>query len=109
MIDELDGVGVRDVLDTEQRGVVIDFWSPWCAPCRSLRPHLNRLAQARETGWRFIAVNTETHPDAAEQFAVTSLPTLVLFRRGAELYRFTGAALPSAMDDKLEELTPLQA
>jgi thioredoxin len=105
MIDELDGVAVHDVLNTEQRGVVIDFWAPWCAPCRVLRPHLNKLAQERETGWRFVAVNTEAHPEAAKQFGVSALPTLVVFRQGAELHRFTGATLPSAMDEKLEELS----
>jgi len=108
MIDELDTKAVRDVLDTERRGVVIDFWSPWCAPCRALRPHLDKLAQVRARGWRFVAVNTEAHPDATEQFGVSSLPTLVMFRQGSEVHRFTGATLPSAMDAKLEELTLMQ-
>lgn len=104
MIDELDGAKVREVLGSELRGVLIDFWSPWCAPCRTLRPHLDKLAREREMSWRFVAVNTETHPDAAEAFGVSALPTLVLYRAGVEVHRFSGSALPSSIDAKLDEL-----
>ncbi|MEM6993324.1 MAG: thioredoxin domain-containing protein [Myxococcota bacterium] len=102
-MSELDGDAVREVLKEEFRGVLIDFWSPWCSPCRSLRPHLHKMAEEREARWRFVAVNTEAHPNVAEEFGVQSLPTIVLFKRGEELFRFAGAALVSSIDEKLEE------
>lgn len=104
-IDELDGAAVREVLGSELRGILVDFWSPWCSPCRALRPHLKNLAAERQGNWRFVAVNTEEHPDAAEAFGVSALPTLVLFRGGKELFRFSGSALVSSLDAKLDELS----
>lgn len=104
MIDELDGARVKEVLGSETRNVVIDFWSPWCSPCRALRPHLNKFAEERAAAWRFVAVNVEEHPDAAESFGVKGLPTLVLFKGGEEVHRFAGQALPSLLDAKLDEI-----
>lgn len=103
-VDELDGAALHDLLKQEPLGVLVDFWSPWCAPCRALRPHLHRMAEQRAGSWRFVALNTEEHPDAATDFGVRALPTLVLFRGGKELYRFSGSALPSSIDAKLDEL-----
>ncbi len=103
-IEELDHANLKEVLGSELRGVLVDFWSPWCSPCRALRPHLRKLASEREINWRFVAVNTEEHPGAAEDFDVSSLPTVVFLRGGVELFRFSGAALPSTIDAKLDEL-----
>ena len=105
LISELDGDGLFRVLHEEQRGVVADFWSPWCSPCRALRPHIERLAEERGERWRFVAINTEAHPQAAESFGVKALPTIVFFRHGKELFRFAGSALVSSLDAKLEELS----
>ena len=102
-IEELDGAALAEVLETEERGIVVDFWSPWCAPCRALRPHLDRLA-AEQSGWRFVAVNTEADPSASETFAVSALPTLVWFRDGRELSRLAGGVTLSGVAQKLDEL-----
>lgn len=103
-LEELDGVALRELLGQEGRGVVVDFWSPWCAPCRTLRPHLDRLAGEHEGAWRFVAINTAAQPSAAEDFSVKSTPTIAFFRGGQELFRFAGAAALSAIVEKLDEL-----
>ena len=105
-LEELEGglKDVEDVLKTEFRDVLVDFWSPWCAPCRALRPHLDRLSHEVTSRCRFVAVNTVDHPDAAEKFGVSSLPTLVLFRKEKELHRFSDGVLVSHVVDKLQEL-----
>lgn len=109
MIEELDMASASDVINNESRGVLVDFWSPWCAPCRILRPHLNKIADERAATWRFIAINTDKHPDAAEALGVSALPTIAFFRAGEELDRFAGSALPSTVDAKLDELTTLRS
>lgn len=108
-IAELDPRGVRQLLRQEQRAVLVDFWSPWCAPCRVLRPHLVRLAEERSEHWRFVAVNTETHPGAAEEFAIRSLPTFVLFRDGQEVSRLAGGVTLSSVAAALEEFADYDA
>ena len=105
-IDELAGVdAVQDVVGSEFRDVLVDFWSPWCGPCRLLKPHLRKLALEHDKRWRFVAVNTEAHPTAAEHYGVQALPTLVLFRKGEELHRFRGAVTLSQIAAKLDELS----
>lgn len=104
-IDELNGTAVHEVLHSEHRGVLVDFWSPWCAPCRTLRPHLHKLAEERAHDWRFVAVNTEAHPTIAAAFEVASLPTLVLFRDGQELCRLHGGVTLSSVVAKLDAYT----
>ncbi len=89
-IDEVDGFRLAEILLAEQRGVVLDFWGTWCQPCRTLRPHLERLAAESADRWRMVAVHVEEQPDLVERFAVTSTPTLVFLRGGAEVGRLAG-------------------
>ena len=103
-VEELDGPQLRDLVESETRGVVVDFWSPWCAPCRALRPHLNRLADEHPEEWRFVAVNTEKHPGVGEAYGVRSLPTVVWFRAGREVSRLDGGVTLSSVAAKLDEL-----
>ncbi len=104
-IDELDGTALAEVIRSESRGILVDFWSPWCAPCRTLRPHLERIAGERDADWRFVALNVEFKPEVAEAFDVKALPTLVFFQAGKEAFRFAGAATLSAVVAKLDELS----
>jgi thioredoxin len=104
-VEEFEGPGLRELLKEEGRGVLVDFWSPWCAPCRTLRPHIARLAGERQAEWRFVAVNTVAQPAVAEDFQVKSLPTIAFFRAGQELFRFQGMATLSGIVEKLDELS----
>jgi len=96
---------LETILATESRSVVVDFWSPWCAPCRTLRPHLRRMVEEHAKAWRLVEVNAENEAETAQKFGVRSLPTLVFFREGTESFRFSGAAPVSAIAQKLDELT----
>ena len=102
-IEEVDGTALGDVLNQESRGILVDFWSPWCAPCRTLKPHLNRMAEERADSWRFVAINAEENPEAVEKHSVKGLPTVLLFKGGEELCRFSGMAVPAEINSKLDE------
>lgn len=102
-VDELDGAALRELLGNESRAVLVDFWSPWCGPCRALRPHLDKLAEERAESWRFVAVNTDKHEDVGEEFAVSSLPTLIAFQDGRELTRLLGGVTLGAVVETLDE------
>jgi thioredoxin 2 len=71
--------------------VVVDFWAPWCAPCRAMAPAFESAAAGVATRVRFAKVNTEDVQGLAARFGIRSIPTLVLFRDGQEVKRISGA------------------
>jgi thioredoxin 2 len=76
--------------------ILADFWAPWCAPCRSMAPHF-AAAAGQMPDVRFVKVNTDEAPLAAERFGIRSIPTLILFSSGQERARRTGALTSSEL------------
>ena len=71
--------------------VLADFWAPWCGPCRAMAPQFERAARELKDRVRLVKVNTEEAPGLAARYAIRAIPTLVLFRNGAEVKRASGA------------------
>ena len=71
--------------------LLVDFWAPWCGPCKMMAPQFARAAGSLEPRFRLAKVNTEAEPELGSQFGIRSIPTLVLFRAGREVARQSGA------------------
>jgi len=71
--------------------VVVDFWAAWCGPCKMMAPAFAQAAGQLEPRVRLGKLNTEQEPAIAQQFGIRSIPTLVIFRRGREIARQSGA------------------
>jgi thioredoxin 2 len=71
--------------------VVVDFWAPWCGPCKTMAPHFAAAAKLLEPRVRLAKVNTENEQSLAAQFSIRSIPTLALFKGGREVARQPGA------------------
>jgi thioredoxin 2 len=88
---ELTASNFRRHIERNDLPVVVDFWAPWCGPCRSMAPEFERATGALRHQARLAKVNTETEPVLAEQFGIRSIPTLIAFRAGREVARQAGA------------------
>jgi thioredoxin 2 len=71
--------------------IVVDFWAPWCGPCRMVAPELEKVARTAAGEFLVVKVNTEALPDVGEHYRIRSIPTMAVFRKGREVTRSAGA------------------
>jgi putative thioredoxin len=97
----------KDVIDASKHApVVVDFWAPWCGPCKSLGPLLEKLEHEYAGRWRLVKVNVDENPQLAAHFQVRSIPHVVAFASGRPVDQFTGVLPESQLRVFIERLVP---
>ena len=88
---ELDDGSFDDYVSRSDLPLLVDFWAPWCGPCRSFGPVIEQAATALSPGMLVAKVNTDAAQSIASRFQIRSIPTIALFRGGREIARQSGA------------------
>jgi thioredoxin 2 len=88
---EMTGEQFLRALQKTDQPLVVDFWAPWCGPCKSFAPTYSKAAAQMEPRARFIKINTEAEQQIGAQFNIRSIPTLAIFKNGEEVTRASGA------------------
>jgi len=89
--------------------VVVDFWAPWCGPCRMMAPVLEATAVKFAGRVKFAKLNTDENARTAQSYGIMAIPTMMIFRDGREIDRLVGAISSSELEARLQPLIPTPA
>ena len=99
VITDLNKDSFQEAIAVTEKTVVVDFWAPWCAPCKALTPTLEELANELSDDVTIHKVNIDENMEIATQHRVQSIPTLVIFRKGEEVNRVVGNKSKAELTD----------
>ena len=91
VVGVLDMATLTKATRTDDLPMIIDFWAPWCGPCRMMAPEFAKAAKALAPRVRFAKIDTQDHPEASTRFDIRGIPLLILFHKGREVARLSGA------------------
>jgi thioredoxin 1 len=92
----------EEVLDNEVP-VLVDFWAPWCGPCRMVAPVVEEIALQYDGRLKVVKVNTDENPQIASQYGIRSIPTLMIFKDGQKVDMVVGAVPKTTLSITLEK------
>mgnify|MGYP003394371038 CR=1 FL=1 len=100
---EVQDSNFKELLKSSKEVVMVDFWAPWCGPCKMVGPVVEEIAKLYKGKIKVGKINIDDNSDTANEYSVMSIPTLILFKDGKELTRLIGALPKDKLISKIEE------
>jgi len=97
-VREVDAAVLAKATKNDDLPLLVDFWAPWCGPCRMMAPEFSKAAQALSGGARLAKINTEDYPKVSQKNNIRGIPTMILYQKGREVARQSGAVPASAIE-----------
>jgi len=91
-VHDINEAGLDDELLQSKQPLLVDFWAPWCGPCRAMSPALEAAAEELEGNAKVFKINVDDNPSVSPRFNVRGIPTMILFKDGREASRLVGLA-----------------
>ena len=98
----IDQNNIQSEVMNSDKPVLLDFWAPWCGPCRAVGPIIDELAKEYEGKVRVVKMNEDENPATPTKFGIRAIPTLVVFKNGETVEQITGAVTKAAMKELLD-------
>ncbi|HLE11214.1 MAG: thioredoxin [Bdellovibrionales bacterium RIFOXYD12_FULL_39_22] len=103
-VKSLDATSFNEVLKNSDKPVIVDFWAPWCGPCRMLGPIMEQVATERSSDVVVTKLNVDDFPEIAGRFSIRGIPTVKIFRNGKEINSTSGAYPKEYWDQLLDNI-----
>ncbi|RXJ63759.1 thioredoxin TrxC [Halarcobacter anaerophilus] len=100
---ELNETNFDHVVVNSELPVIVDFWAPWCGPCKMMAPVFNEVSQKYPLKAMFVKVNTEEQQSLGAKYSIRSIPTLIVYKNGKEVKRVSGALDPLSLSNLVNE------
>ena len=101
---DADQASFHEILKLSKLPVIVDFWAPWCGPCKMFAPTFQASAAIHGDKVLYVKIDTEANPAISQEFNIRSIPTLAIFKNGAELERISGALPPAQLEQLISKI-----